>query len=188
MQPPQREDLLAPIFDGDIVLTQPIEADRAGLATACAADSETWPYFPSDWGPVGFDASFSAMLPDDQRCPFVIRQDGRIVGMSGYVNFALGRETLEIGNTYIMPDLRGGPFNLRIKRLLIERAFSCGIRRIEFRVDARNSRSQAAVLKLGAQQEGLLRAERVTWTGHIRDICLFGLLPQDWAKGAGKGS
>jgi RimJ/RimL family protein N-acetyltransferase len=179
---PNRAELLAPISDGDLVLVQPIEADRAELRAACAADTEVWAFFPSDWGPTGFDSTFDAMLPDDTRCPFVIRLDGAVVGMSGYINFALGRDTVEIGNTYILPTLRGGPFNRRVKGLLLARAFACGIRRVEFRIDERNARSQAAVLKLGAIKEGVLRAERVTWTGHVRDTGLFSLLAGEWAR------
>lgn len=178
--PVNRAALLAPISHGDLVLTQPEESDRAELAAACAADTEVWNYFPSDWGPAGFDATFDAMLPDDQRCPFILRLDGEVVGMSGYVNLALGRETVEIGNTYIIPRLRGGPFNRRVKALLLDRAFSCNIRRVEFRIDERNARSQAAVRKLGAVKEGVLRAERVTWTGHVRDTGIFSILAEEW--------
>lgn len=178
--PVLRDALLAPIIDGDLVLTQPVEADRAELRAACAADTEVWAFFPSDWGPAGFDATFDAMLPDDQRCPFIIRLAGEVVGMSGYVNLALARETVEIGNTYILPSLRGGPFNARLKALLLARAFACCIRRAEFRVDVRNGRSQAALGKLGAVKEGVLRAERVTWTGHVRDTALFSLLANEW--------
>ncbi len=172
--------LLAPMDDGDLVLTQPVEADRAALRDACAADLAVWAFFPSDWGPAGFDETFSSMLADENRCPFVIRLNGEVVGMSGYVNFAIARETVEIGNTYILPSLRGGPFNQRVKDLLLTRAFASGIRRVEFRIDERNARSQAAVLKLGAVKEGVLRAERVTWTGHVRDTGLFSLLACEW--------
>lgn len=66
------------------------------------------------------------------------------------------------------------------KRLMIDHAFACGFRWIEFRIDQRNARSQAAVLKLGAQREGLLREDRVSWTGHLRSTCVFGLLLPDW--------
>ena len=60
------------------------------------------------------------------------------------------------------------------------RAFACGFRRVEFRVDARNARSQAAMAKLGAVREGVLRADRITWTGHVRDTVLFSLLAAEW--------
>ncbi len=179
--PVHRDALLAPIVDGDLVLTQPVEADRADLRAACAADTQVWAFFPSDWGPAGFDATFGAMLLDDTRCPFVTRLNGAVVGMSGFINFTLGRETVEIGNTYILPSLRGGAFNRRVKHLLLTRAFACGIRRVEFRIDERNARSQAAVLRLGATKEGVLRAERVTWTGHVRDTGLFSVLATEWS-------
>ncbi|MND08702.1 hypothetical protein D3C83_315050 [compost metagenome] len=65
--------------------------------------------------------------------------------------------------------------------MMLARAFVCGIRRVEFRVDARNQRSQAAMRKLGAVREGLLRADRVTWNGHVRDTVLFAILRDEWA-------
>ncbi len=63
---------------------------------------------------------------------------------------------------------------------MLRRAFDCAIRRVEFRVDARNGRSQAAMKKLGAVREGLLRADRITWTGHVRDTVLFAILKNEW--------
>ena len=60
--------------------------------------------------------------------------------------------------------------------MMLKRAFDCGIRRVEFRVDSRNARSQAAMKKLGAVREGVLRADRITWTGHVRDTVLFAIL------------
>lgn len=63
---------------------------------------------------------------------------------------------------------------------MIRRAVACGFRRIEFRVDSRNARSQAAMAKLGAVREGVLRADRVTWNGHVRDTVLFSILKDEW--------
>ena len=59
---------------------------------------------------------------------------------------------------------------------------ACGFRRVEFRVDARNARSQAAMAKLGATREGVLRADRITWTGHVRDTVLFSILAEEWPR------
>jgi len=64
--------------------------------------------------------------------------------------------------------------------MMIKRAFASGIRRVEFRVDARNARSQAAMKKLGAVREGVLRADRITWTGHVRDTVLFAILKDEY--------
>jgi RimJ/RimL family protein N-acetyltransferase len=64
--------------------------------------------------------------------------------------------------------------------MMLRRAFACGIRRVEFRVDARNGRSLAAMKKLGAVEEGVLRSDRITWTGHVRDTVLFSILKEEW--------
>ena len=146
-----------------------------------ATDDAIWAIYPVDWRG-NFDALFDATLADPNRCPFAIISGGTLVGMSGYLNFALERQALEIGNSFIRPDMRGTGLNGRVKRLLLDRAFGCGIRRVEFRIDERNGRSQAAVCKLGATKEGVLRAERVTWTGHVRDSAVFSLLAQEWAE------
>ena len=100
--------------------------------------------------------------------------------MTAFLRHMPALQTLEIGNSYIIPFLRGSGFNARVKRLLLDRAFACGIRRVEFRVDDRNARSKAAVLKLGAKLDGVIRAERITWTGHVRDTALFSILAEEW--------
>jgi RimJ/RimL family protein N-acetyltransferase len=64
--------------------------------------------------------------------------------------------------------------------MMLKRAFASGTRRVEFRVDRRNARSQAAMKKLGAVREGILRADRITWTGHVRDTVLFAILKEEW--------
>ena len=92
------------------------------------------------------------------------------------------RQAVEIGNTYILPEVRGTGLNGRIKRLLLDRAFACGIRRVEFRIDEINARSQAAVRKIGGVKEGVLRAERITWTGRVRDTGVFSILVDEWKQ------
>ena len=52
--------------------------------------------------------------------------------------------------------------------------------RVQFRVDAINARSRAAVLKLGAVQEGIMRQDRVTWTGRVRDSVVFSIIADEW--------
>jgi RimJ/RimL family protein N-acetyltransferase len=70
--------------------------------------------------------------------------------------------------------------NPAAKRLMLGHAFESGCRRLVFRVDAINARSRAAVLKLGAVQDGILRQDRVTWTGRIRDTVIFSVLADEW--------
>lgn len=171
--------LLTPLCEGNLLLTPLEEAHREDLRAVCAEDPDIWRIYASNFGPPDFDRNFAALLASPGRLASAILLDDTLVGMSAYLRLDLPGDTLEIGNSYISPSTRGTGLNRRMKALMIEHAFSCGFRRIEFRVDARNARSQAAVLKLGAHREGLLRAERVIWTGHVRDTVLFGLLESD---------
>jgi RimJ/RimL family protein N-acetyltransferase len=173
--------LFAPMRDAEIYLEELNETHREGLRAVCSADTEIWQIYPFNMSGDGFDPVFDAIMANPNRRPFALIVNSMVIGMSGYLNLALDRQALEIGGTFISPATRGTGLNGRIKKLLLDRAFGCGIRRIEFRVDERNARSQAAVLKLGAVKEGVLRAERITWTGHIRDTVVFSLLAEEWA-------
>ncbi|MFL6741030.1 MAG: GNAT family N-acetyltransferase [Sphingomicrobium sp.] len=156
------------------------ERHRAALKAACAEDRDIWTIYANNFGPDGFDASIDYYGSSRRNRTFVLFDDDDLAGMSSYLGIDEGRQVLEIGGTYYRPHLRGTGFNRRVKDMMLERAFECGIRRVEFRVDRRNGRSQAAMKKLGAVREGVLRADRVTWTGHVRDTVLFSILKEEW--------
>ena len=174
------DQLGAPLGDGDLRLERLAEHHRALLKAACAKDVDIWPIYSVSYDPDHFDAQFDDLIARPATYPFAVLQAGRLVGMTAFLRHMPALQTLEIGNSYIIPFLRGSGFNARVKRLLLDRAFACGIRRVEFRVDDRNARSKAAVLTLGAKLDGVIRAERITWTGHVRDTALFSILAEDW--------
>ena len=165
---------------GAIELVPMVEQHRAALREVCAEDPDIWQIYSISYGPEQFDASFDLLRSRSNWFPFSIFSDGRPVGMSCYINVEADRGVLEIGNTYLSPSLRGTGFNRKLKELMLGRAFACGFRRIEFRVDARNLRSQGAMAKLGAVREGVIRQERITWNGHVRDTVLFSILADEW--------
>jgi RimJ/RimL family protein N-acetyltransferase len=146
------------------------------LKAACAEDGEVWQIYANNFGPDGFDDSICRYLANPQNRTFVLFDGEELAGMSSYLGIDPNRQVLEIGGTYYRPKFRGTGFNRRVKDMMLRRAFDCGIRRVEFRVDIRNQRSQAAMKKLGAVREGVLRADRITWTGHVRDTVLFAIL------------
>jgi RimJ/RimL family protein N-acetyltransferase len=156
------------------------EAVREPLKFACAEDSEIWQIYANNFGPDGFDESVDRYVGNPRNRTFVLFNGGELAGMSSFLGIDASRQVLEIGGTYYRPSLRGTGFNRRVKDMMLRRAFDCGIRRVEFRVDARNERSQAAMAKLGATREGVLRADRITWTGHVRDTVLFSVLRDEW--------
>src|SRR5215471_16860045 len=153
---------------------------REPLRAACAEDREIWEIYANNFGPEGFDETIDRYVSNPNNRTFVLFEGDDLAGMSSYLGIDEGRQVLEVGGTYYRPHLRGIGFNRRVKDMMLRRAFDCGIRRVEFRVDRRNGRSQAAMKKIGAVREGVLRADRITWTGHVRDTVLFAILKDEW--------
>jgi RimJ/RimL family protein N-acetyltransferase len=156
------------------------EQHREALKDACAEDPDIWDIYSINFAPEAFDATIDAFAGNPRNRTFVLFDGDELAGMSSFLGIDEGRQTLEIGGTYYRPHLRGTGLNRRTKDMMLRRAFECGIRRVEFRIDARNGRSQAAMTKLGAVREGVLRADRITWTGHVRDTVLFSILRDEW--------
>ena len=179
------DGLGAPMAGGGVCLEPMAEAHRVALKAACAEDSEIWEIYSTSYGPDHFDANFDAMLARPDWRSFALFRGESLVGMSSFMGIDRERMVLEIGSTYYVPAERGTGFNRIVKDLMLARAFSCGFRRVEFRVDARNGRSQAALAKIGAVREGVLREDRITWNDHIRDTVLFSILASEWDRSGG---
>lgn len=156
------------------------EKFRAALKAACAEDREIWEIYGISFAPDMFDASIDLYASNSHNRTFVLFEGNELAGMSSFLGINEERQILEIGGTYYRPKFRGSGLNTRVKAMMLARAFECGVRRVEFRVDLRNARSQAAMKKLGAVREGVLRSERITWTGHVRDTVLFAILKDEW--------
>jgi RimJ/RimL family protein N-acetyltransferase len=172
---------LAEIMTGDGCRAELFtEHYRGPLRAACAEDRDIWKIYANDFGRGGFDASIDRYVSNPNNKTFMLFDGDELAGMSSFLGIDANRQVLEIGGTYYRPKFRGTGLNLRIKDMMLRRAFDCGIRRVEFRVDMRNERSQAAMKKLGAVREGVLRADRITWTGHVRDTVLFAILKDEW--------
>ena len=172
--------LYAELADGGLKLVKLAEPHRKALRAAFAADADISTNYSSSLDQEHFDAAFDALVGHASRMAYAIFDGDTLVGMTAYLRPDVSAQTVEIGNSYIHPDARGTGLNTRIKKLMIDHAFAAGIRRIEFRIDERNKRSQAAVAKLGCTKEGVLRSERITWTGYARDTGLWSLLVGEW--------
>lgn len=169
-------ELYTPLADGDLRLDPLAEHHREALRRAAAADSEIWQMYPYSMAGAHFDPAFDTMLAGPRQGYAVLDPTG-LVGCTSWYDHDPANRSVAIGGTYLHPAVRGTGFNLRLKRLMIAHARACGIHRIVFDIDVRNTRSQAAVRKLGARLDGILRANKITWTGHVRDTCVFSLLP-----------
>jgi RimJ/RimL family protein N-acetyltransferase len=174
-------------IEGRFVSLEPLApALKEAVRAAVDCDPETWAIMPEN--PMGerFEAWWASVLgaPGGQRLTYAIRRrsDGRVVGVSSYLTAAASQGGVEIGGTFLHPDARSGAVNPDSKLLMLGHAFACGALRVAFRVDARNTRSQAAVAKLGAVREGVMRQDRITWTGYVRDTVVFSILAREWPE------
>lgn len=176
------DGLYVPLSEGDLRLELLAEHHREPLRLACAADQEIWQIYPFSFSGEAFDPQFDQLFGTHGKRGYAVTLAGEVVGMTAWIDVGQPGWAIEIGNTYFLPRLRGTGFNRRVKDLMIYHAFACGLERVAFKVDAVNARSRAAVLKLGCRQEGILRRERKTWTGRVRDTVLFSILRDEWSK------
>lgn len=168
---------------GRHVVLEPLdEPHREALREACNADQEIWQIYPYSMGGEHFDGFWTTVRARQESgalIPFAVLHQDRLVGISCLALDGRNR-AVDIGGTYYHPEVRGTAVNPEAKRLLMAHAFDHGVRRVGFKVDAVNARSRAAVLKLGATQEGILRADTLTWTGRMRDTVVFSVLADEW--------
>jgi RimJ/RimL family protein N-acetyltransferase len=169
-------ELFVALADGALRLEPLAEVHREALRVAAAADTEIWVMYPYSMLGAHFDPVFDRMLGGFRQV-YAVFDGAALVGCTSWYDHDPANLSVAIGGTYLHPAVRGTGFNLALKRLMIGHARGCGIVRIVFDVDVRNTRSQAAVRKLGARLDGVLRQNRITWTGHVRDTCVFSLLP-----------
>lgn len=172
-------------LDGRFVRLEPFEPrHKDDIRAAIDCDDETWAILPENATGEHFESFWTSACfqRDEWRFPFAIRRrsDARIVGISSIYTVMAKEGGAEIGYTFLHPDARGGPANPESKLLLMAHCFASGAVRVQIRVDTRNVRSQAAVAKLGAVREGVLRRDRLTWTGYIRDTVVFSVLDREW--------
>lgn len=178
-------NLTAAVLENDFVRLEPFEdRHKEPLRLACDADPDLWPtFYYMSLGGDRFDAGWASLRAQQAagtRIPFAVIHNGEVVGCSTYIGIQPENRTLEIGTTYYRPSSRGGAVNPAAKRLLLDHAFAGGARRVVFQVDAINARSRAAMTKLGAVEEGLLRNDKITWTGRVRSSVVFSILAEEW--------
>lgn len=178
----------APVLENDFVRLEPFEERHREPLRATADDPALWRFHALNQHNATFDRYFDHYLAETaagRECAFAIldRATGAIAGSSCYLAVSPPNKRLEIGSTWYAAPFQGGFVNPASKRLLIGHALdTLGWNRVEFKLDARNARSRAAMRKLGAVEEGIHRAHMVLPDGHIRDSVWFSVLPADWPR------
>lgn len=117
------------------------------------------------------------------RYPFAVldAETGEVRGSTAFYDVNLGQQRAEIGHTYYGRQWWGGVTNPACKLALFTWAFEeWGLHRVALRADARNTRSIAAIRRLGAVPEGVLRGHRVAADGSRGDTAYFSVLADEW--------
>ena len=121
----------------------------------------------------------------EQRFAYAVRlvADGTLVGTSSLGDVDVPNESIHLGWTGYAPSVWGTAVNPAAKLLLLQHAFEdCGFGRVKIQTGSTNTRSQAAIAKLGATREGVLRRERRQADGSFRDTVVFSILADEWPE------
>jgi RimJ/RimL family protein N-acetyltransferase len=173
-------------MSGRWVRLEPLdEAHREGLRTP-ANDVRIWAHTLTSGHGAGFDPWFDEALSEHKagrRIPFGVRRlsDGVLIGSTSYLDISPRHKRIEIGATWYHPSVWGSAINPECKLLLLSHAFEAlGVNRVSLLTDARNERSQAAIARLGATREGILRSHMITGDGRVRDTVVFAIISCEW--------
>jgi RimJ/RimL family protein N-acetyltransferase len=134
-------------------------------------------------------AALGAALSTPGRTPYTVRltgagtlgEAGAVVGTTSLADLYLSDERLQLGYTAYTPSAWGTQVNPECKLLLLGHAFEdCGFGRVKIQTDSVNERSQAAIERLGAVREGVLRRHRLRADGTFRDTVVYSVLADEW--------
>ena len=177
--------MLKPVLDGRFVRLEPLEERHRAAIRPAAQHPEIFTVTSSAYGPLYDPYIDNALKRSDgvheTAFAVLLKSDNRYVGMTRYLNIEAPHKRLEIGSTWYEPAVWAGAVNPECKLLLMRHAFeTLRFHRVEYKTDARNLRSRAAILKLGAVQEGILARHMIMADGHIRDSVIFSIVDTGW--------
>ena len=170
-------------LEGRLVRLEPLELRHEEPLWAAAQDERTWRYMRVRGGEsrAAFDAWLVHALAET--IPFATVLAGDVVGSTSYLNVREADAVVEIGNTWLAPRAWGTGANDEAKLLMLEHAFEReGFRRVEFKTEATNERSRAALLAIGATFEGVFRKHMVVRGGERRDSAWYSVIDDEWPE------
>ncbi len=174
------------ILKGSWIQLEPLNESHKNELYSAAQDESIWTYNSSNALGERFFSWFDKAMKcfqSQQHLPFIVRRlsDAKIIGSTRYYDINPEHHRLTIGYTWYIPEVWGSHVNPECKFLLLKFAFEdLQVNRVEFVTDSRNSRSRAAIKKIGAIEEGVLRHHMILEDGFIRDTVMFSVIKSDW--------
>ena len=177
------------ILQGRHVRLEPLTPEHAAGLAEVGLDEDLWKWIPT---PVCTPEEMSAYVQtalQDQAAgtalPFALIEEssGHIIGSTRYANIERVHHRLEIGWTWVARPWQRTAINTEAKYLLLRHAFeTLKCMRVELKTDSLNERSRAAILRIGATQEGIFRNHMMTATGRIRHTVYFSIVDSEWPE------
>ena len=170
-------------LSGEHVILEPASDRHLPDLLAAAADPDVWTWMP--WRRPTDADELAALLEGERAIAYPFAQldatSGRAVGITTYRDVDERNRTLEIGGTWIGRPWWRTAINTEAKLLFLGHAFDAlGANRVAIKTDIRNERSQAAIERLGAVREGVVRHPYIRPDGTLRDTVLYSVVPEEW--------
>src|SRR6266542_1041465 len=175
------------VLDGDRVRLEPMRRDHLDPLIEAGRDEELWRWTSAKATTRDAMSDYmEAALADAERgvaLPFVTidKPTTSVVGSTRFGNVDWVNRRAEIGWTWISPPFQRSYVNSEAKYLMLRHAFDVwGCARVELKTDVLNEKSRAAMLRLGAVEEGILRRHMLTYSGRFRDSIYYSILDDEW--------
>jgi RimJ/RimL family protein N-acetyltransferase len=184
------EMMVSPVtLEGPHVRLEPLaKAHLVGLAEV-GLDEELWRWIPTPVTTAEEMAAYIETALEEQKkgvsLPFAIleKATARAIGSTRYGNIDRLHHRVEIGWTWVAREWQRTVVNTEAKYLLLRHAFEAlGCMRVELKTDSMNEKSRAAILRIGAKQEGIFRNHMITASGRIRHTVYFSIVDSEWPE------
>lgn len=182
--------VIAPvILQGRHVRLEPLTPEHAAGLAEVGLDDDLWKWIPTPVRtPEEMSAYVHAALQEQATgftLPFALieKSSGRVIGSTRYANIEPAHHRLEIGWTWVARPWQRTAINTEAKYLLLRHAFeTLKCMRVELKTDSLNEKSRAAILRIGASQEGIFRNHMMTASGRIRHTVYFSIIDSEWPE------
>lgn len=170
-------------LENEKILLRPLLEQDFSLFLELTREKSLWEYFTHDLSSLEGIKSWASPALKGERLQLVLidKTSGKIMGSSGFGNYAERDQRIEIGWTWIGKNFQGTGVNSQMKFLMMNYAFEkLDIERVEFKTDVLNQPARKALLKLGLVEEGVLRSHTLLCSGRRRDTIYYSLLKSEW--------
>jgi N-acetyltransferase len=177
------------VLEGERVRLIPLESSHADGLFEAGNDPRIWKGIMEPIESIEDAQNMAAGALEDQKqngsLPFTVfdKESEKIVGSTRLFDVIPSHRQLEIGHTWYHPAVWRSRVNTECKYLLLMHSFEVlDMVRVQIKTDLRNTQSQAAIARLGAVKEGVLRQHRILFDGYIRDTVMFSVINHEWPE------